>query len=76
MISAVDLLKGIAVGAEMDNITVEGANGGLHTNYGGKAEAAVKRLQRTAMILFMYILKRRTRWDIREVRMIRSKRLN
>ena len=28
----------------MDNITVEGANGGLHTNYGGKAEAAVKAL--------------------------------
>ena len=45
MISAVDLLKGkLAVGAEMDNITVEGANGGLHTNYGGKAEAAVKAL--------------------------------
>ncbi len=44
MISAVDLLKGIAVGAQMDNITVEGANGGLHTNYRGKAEAAVKAL--------------------------------
>lgn len=40
MISAVDLLKGIAVGAEMDNISVEGANGGLHTNYTGKMEAA------------------------------------
>ncbi|MCF0134673.1 MAG: cofactor-independent phosphoglycerate mutase [Blautia sp.] len=44
MISAVDLLKGIAVGAGMDNILVEGANGGLHTNYEGKAEAAVKAL--------------------------------
>lgn len=44
MISAVDLLKGIAVGAGMDNIVVEGANGGLHTNYRGKAEAAVKAL--------------------------------
>lgn len=44
MISAVDLLKGIAVGAGMDNIHVEGANGGLHTNYAGKAEAAVKAL--------------------------------
>ena len=44
MISAVDLLKGIAVGAEMDRILVEGANGGLHTNYEGKAEAAVKAL--------------------------------
>ncbi len=44
MISAVDLLKGIAVGAGMDNIEVEGANGGLDTNYEGKAAAAVKAL--------------------------------
>ena len=44
MISAVDLLKGIAVGAGMDNIVVEGANGGLDTNYEGKAQAAVKAL--------------------------------
>lgn len=44
MISAVDLLKGIAVGSGMDNIEVEGANGGLHTNYTGKMEAAVKAL--------------------------------
>ena len=44
MISAVDLLKGIAVGTEMDNIIVEGANGGLHTNYSGKMEAARKAL--------------------------------
>lgn len=41
MVSAVDLLKGIAVGASMKNIFVEGANGGLHTNYEGKAQAAV-----------------------------------
>ena len=44
MISAVDLLKGIAVGAGMDCVIVEGANGGLHTNYEGKAQAAVKAL--------------------------------
>lgn len=44
MISAVDLLKGIAVGADMDRVIVEGANGGLHTNYEGKADAAVKAL--------------------------------
>lgn len=42
MISAVDLLKGIAVGAEMKVIEVKGANGTLHTNYEGKAEAAVQ----------------------------------
>lgn len=44
MISAVDLLKGIAVGAGMKVIEVEGANGGLHTNYEGKAMAAVEAL--------------------------------
>jgi len=44
MISAVDLLKGIAVGAKMKNIEVEGANGGLHTNYEGKAMAAADAL--------------------------------
>jgi len=44
MISAVDLLKGIAVGAGLDVALVEGANGGLHTNYEGKAQAAVDAL--------------------------------
>ena len=44
MISAVDLLKGIAVGAGMGVSIVEGANGGLHTNYEGKTQAAVKAL--------------------------------
>lgn len=42
MISAVDLLKGIAVGAGMKVVEVEGADGTLHTNYEGKADAAVK----------------------------------
>ncbi len=44
MISAVDLLKGIAVGTGMGAAHVEGANGGLHTNYAGKVEAACKAL--------------------------------
>jgi 2,3-bisphosphoglycerate-independent phosphoglycerate mutase len=44
MISAVDLLKGIAVGTGMKVIEVEGATGSLHTNYEGKASAAVKAL--------------------------------
>ena len=44
MISAVDLLKGIAVGADMKNIHVDGADGSLHTNYEGKADAAIKAL--------------------------------
>lgn len=41
MISAVDLLKGIAVGAGMKVVIVDGADGTLHTNYEGKAKAAV-----------------------------------
>lgn len=44
MISAVDLLKGIAVGASMGVANVEGANGGLETNYEGKTDAAIKAL--------------------------------
>lgn len=40
MISAVDLLKGIAAGAGMDVAQVEGATGGLDTNYEGKMQAA------------------------------------
>lgn len=44
MISAVDLLKGIAKGTNMKVIEVEGADGTLHTNYEGKAKAAVKTL--------------------------------
>lgn len=44
MISAVDLLKGIAVGAGMKVYQVPGATGSLDTNYEGKAQAAVKAL--------------------------------
>ncbi len=44
MVSAVDLLKGIAVGAGMGVAQVEGANGGLHTNYEGKVQAALDAL--------------------------------
>lgn len=54
MISAVDLLKGIAVGTGMTNISVEGANGGLHTNYEGKAQAAVDALLKDGFD-FVYI---------------------
>lgn len=46
MISAVDLLKGIAAGAGMAAAHVEGANGGLHTNYEGKVQAAAEALLR------------------------------
>ena len=44
MISAVDLLKGIAVGADMKVCQVEGATGSIDTNYEGKAQAAIDSL--------------------------------
>ncbi|MDR1766233.1 MAG: cofactor-independent phosphoglycerate mutase [Lachnospiraceae bacterium] len=44
MVSAVDLLKGIAIGSGLKPLIVEGANGGLHTNYEGKAMAAAQAL--------------------------------
>lgn len=55
MISAVDLLKGIAVGAGMHNIEVEGANGGLHTNYAGKAAAAVDALKKGDDFVYIHV---------------------
>ncbi len=42
VISAVDLIKGIGLCAGMTPINVEGATGNIHTNFTGKAEAAVK----------------------------------
>ena len=44
VISAVDLLKGIAVGADMQVCQVEGATGSIDTNYEGKAQAAIDAL--------------------------------
>lgn len=44
MISAVDLLKGIAVGAGMQVMEVPGATGSIDTNYEGKAQAAIDAL--------------------------------
>lgn len=44
VISAVDLIKGIAILAGMNSIDVQGANGNHDTNYKGKADAAFKTL--------------------------------
>jgi len=45
VISAVDLIKGIAIYAGMDVIFVEGATGLYDTNYEGKADAGLKALE-------------------------------
>lgn len=44
MVSAVDLLKGIAVGAGMQVCQVPGATGSIDTNFEGKAQAAIDAL--------------------------------
>ena len=55
MVSAVDLLKGIAVGAGMDVAKVKGANGGLHTNYEGKVRAAVEALKGDYDFVYIHV---------------------
>lgn len=56
MVSAVDLLKGIAVGTHMLNLDVEGATGGLDTNYKGKAMAAVDSLTKEgADVVYVHV---------------------
>ncbi len=66
MVSAVDLLKGIAVGAGMGVAHVEGATGGLDTNYAGKVEAAVNALFGKGMTLPISTWRPPTRWPTRE----------
>lgn len=55
MISAVDLLKGIAIGSGMDSIDVDGATGTLDTNFDGKAQAAIDALENGEDFCFVHI---------------------
>jgi 2,3-bisphosphoglycerate-independent phosphoglycerate mutase len=54
-ISAVDLIKGIAIGAEMTPINVEGATGTLYTNFTGKAQAAISALDDGFDFVFIHL---------------------
>ncbi|MFZ5797974.1 MAG: cofactor-independent phosphoglycerate mutase [Desulfobulbaceae bacterium] len=51
LISAVDLLKGMAVCSGLAVINVEGATGYLDTNYEGKAQAALRALEDQDFVL-------------------------
>lgn len=55
MISAVDLLKGIAIGSGMESIDVEGATGTIDTNFDGKAQAAIKALNSGNDFCFVHL---------------------
>lgn len=55
MVSAVDLLKGIAIGAGMKSVNVEGATGTLSTNFEGKAKAATELLDNGCDFVFVHL---------------------
>ena len=55
VISAVDLIKGIGLCAEMESIDVEGATGNVHTNYEGKANAAIDAFRRGLDLVYVHV---------------------
>lgn len=55
VISAVDLIKGIGLCAEMESIDVEGATGNVHTNYTGKANAAIDAFKRGVELVYVHV---------------------
>ena len=55
VVSAVDLIKGIGTGAGLDVIDVIGATGNVHTNFDGKAEAAIDALRDGADFVYVHL---------------------
>ncbi len=55
VISAVDLIKGIAICAGMESIDVEGATGNYKTNYTGKANAAIDAFERGKDFVYIHL---------------------
>ena len=55
VISAVDLIKGIGLCAGMKSIDVEGATGNVHTNYDGKAQAAINAFKDGADLVYVHV---------------------
>lgn len=55
VISAVDLVKGIAICAGLKAVNVEGATGNIHTNFSGKAKAAVNEIKDGKDFVYIHI---------------------
>lgn len=55
VISAVDLIKGIAICSGMESIYVEGATGTLNTNYKRKLEAAICAFEKGKDLVYMHL---------------------
>lgn len=55
VISAVDLIKGIGLCAGMEVVNVEGATGNVHTNYDGKADAAIAAFKNGSDLVYVHV---------------------
>lgn len=55
VISAVDLIKGLGICAGLDSVDVEGATGNIHTNFEGKAQAALAELKRGQDFVYVHL---------------------
>ncbi|MBQ0097511.1 MAG: cofactor-independent phosphoglycerate mutase [Oscillospiraceae bacterium] len=55
MISAVDLLKGIAICAEMNSVDVDGATGYIDTNFDGKCKAAIDEFKKGQDLVYIHV---------------------
>lgn len=55
VISAVDLIKGIGICAEMESVDVEGATGNYKTNYEGKAQAGIDAFKRGKDLVYLHV---------------------
>ena len=55
VVSAVDLIRGIGVCAGLDVVEVEGATGNVHTNFDGKADAAISLLKKGTDFVYIHL---------------------
>ena len=55
VISAVDLIKGIAMFAGLEVLKVDGIDGTKHTNFSGKAQAAIEAYKKGKDFIYMHI---------------------
>ncbi|MEE0965270.1 MAG: cofactor-independent phosphoglycerate mutase [Ruminococcus bromii] len=55
MISAVDLLKGIAICAGMNSVDVDGATGYIDTNFDGKCQAAINEFKNGSDLVYIHV---------------------
>lgn len=55
VISAVDLIKGLGICAGLDVVEVEGATGNIHTNFRGKALAALDELKKGKDFVYIHV---------------------